>query len=84
MAINYFIGWAQADLEAELRAAQEDLAAGKATISAQGGDTRVGSAVERSAEERIRLLLRALSALDPEAYPPESINPITSTRASFD
>lgn len=83
MAFNYFIGWNQQDLEAELRSAQEDLAAGKSTIAAQGGDSRIGSQVDLSAQERIKLILKALNAIDPTTYPLASVSAITTTRACF-
>lgn len=83
MAFNYFIGWNQQDLEAELRSAQEDLAAGKATIAAQGGDSRIASQIDSSAQERIKLILKALNKLDPTTYPIADITAITKTRASF-
>jgi len=83
VAIDYFIGWNQQDLETELRAAQEDLASGKATIAARGGDSSVGSQVDMSAQERIKLILKALNAIDPDTYPIASITAITRSRACF-
>jgi hypothetical protein len=83
MAINFFVGWSQQELEAELRAAQEDLAAGKSTISSQAGEVRSGAAVELSAQERIKLILRALNKVNPEEYPVADVTAITSTRAAF-
>ena len=83
MAINYFIGWSVADLEGELRIAQEDLAAGKATTASGAGDASTQMLVQKQAEARIEMLLKALSLLDPEKYPSDSITRITSTRASF-
>ena len=83
MAINYFIGWTQSELEEELAAAQEDLAAGKATIMAQAGEARSGRAVEESAVNRIKMLLRALNAVNPTAYPADQVTAMTSTRAAF-
>ena len=83
MAINYFIGWSVAELEAELRLAQEDLSACKATIQAGAGDASTQSRVDKSAESRIEMLLKALNALDPVKYPAASITRITQTKASF-
>jgi len=83
MAINYFIGWSVADLEAELRLAQEDLAAGKATIQAGAGDASQQSRIERAAEARIESLLKALNLLDPVKYPAAQIARITETKAAF-
>jgi len=83
VAINYFIGWTQQQLEIELQAAQEDLAAGKSTIAAQGGDSRIGSQVELAPQERIKLILKALNALDPDNYPIADITSVNLTRAAF-
>jgi len=83
MALNYFIGWTQSELELELRAAQEDLAAGKATISAGAGDANTASRIEKSCEERIRMILQALNKLDPDTYPLDQITPISETRIAF-
>jgi len=83
MAINYFIGWDVKDLEAALREAQEDLAAGKSGTLAQAGDARAESQISKSAEERIRMILKALNLKDPAKYPLTEILAITQTRASF-
>ena len=83
MAINYFIGWSIKDLETELRAAQEDLAAGKSTIQAGSGDASVQNRVEKSIEARIEQLLIALNKQDAEKYPLDQVSRITQTRAAF-
>ena len=83
MAINYFLGWGIADLERELRVAQEDLAAGKAPTGAGSGDANVQSQVEQNAMSRIKLLLQALNKLDPEKYPADDVTAITQTRIAF-
>jgi hypothetical protein len=83
VAINYFIGWGQQDLESELRIAQEDLAAGKTTVQAQGGESRIGSQVQMTPQERIKMILKALNLLDPEAYPIASVSSMNTTRACF-
>lgn len=83
MAINYYIGWDVKDLEAALREAQEDLAAGKSITMAQGGDARSESQVQKSPEERIRMILRALNIKDATKYPIEDITAITQTKAAF-
>lgn len=83
MAINYFIGWSVAELEAELRLAQEDLAAGKATIQSAAGDASTQSRVDKSTESRIEMILKALNLKDPEKYPADQITRITSTKAAF-
>jgi hypothetical protein len=83
MAINYFVGWSQEELEEELVAAQEDLAAGKSTVMAQAGEARSGSQVEISAQERIKQLLKALNLLNPTQYPIDQVTAVTCTRACF-
>ena len=83
MAINYFIGWSIKDLEDSLREAQEDLAAGKSSTLSQAGDAKTEAAIAKSAEERIRMILRALNLQDPEKYPIADITAATSTRISF-
>lgn len=83
MGVNYFVGWSQSDLERELRSAQEDLASGKSTIAAGAGGASTSSRVEKSCEDRIRMILKALSAIAPEAYPPEDISPANETRIAF-
>lgn len=82
--MNPFIGWSQADLEVELRRAQEDLAAGKQIIENRSGDVGKREQIESSAMSRIRLILRALNALDPNTYPPSMISPANRTKATFD
>ena len=84
MAFNAFIGWTQADLETELRRAQEDLAAGKTISENRSGDVMKRETVEASAMTRIRQLLIALNKLDPVSYPASSISPANRTRATFD
>lgn len=83
MAINYFIGWSVAELEAELRLAQEDLAAGKSITNSGAGDASMASRIDKSSEARIEMILKALNALDPEKYPIAQTARITMTKASF-
>jgi hypothetical protein len=83
VAINYFIGWTVKDLEAELRIAQEDLAAGKSVIQAGAGDASTQNRIEQSIQQRIEQLLAALNKLDPEKYPIDQISRITQTRVGF-
>lgn len=83
MAFNAFIGWTREDLETELRAAQEDLASGKVGTKTTAGDVSSESRTEASAIERVKLLLRALNRIDPDAYPIDQITAIDRTRATF-
>ena len=73
MAVNYFVGWTQTELEAELRRAQAELGAGASVGSVGAGDTQAQFSKEHSAKERIEMLLKALNALDPTTYPAESV-----------
>jgi hypothetical protein len=81
MPINYFIGWDQGDLEEALRAAQEELAVGRATVGANSADVGIRSEVEQSITARIELLLQALNKLDPVTYPIDQVNRISSFKA---
>jgi hypothetical protein len=81
VAINYFIGWSREKLEEALRDAQEDLAAGKSTISAGAGDAHSASKVDKSAEARIKMILRALNKIAPEDFPAAA--PTGATRLVF-
>ena len=83
MAIDYFIGWSQADLETELEAAQEDLLAGSSTIHAGAGSVTLGSKVNDTPQARIRLILLALNKRDPVTYPMSNIVPMTQARVVF-
>ena len=83
MALNYFLGWAKKDLEAALRLAQEDLAAGKDTTSAGAGDAHVSSKIEMTPQARIEMILKALNVLDPETYPIDQITAIRQARVAF-
>lgn len=83
MAFNPFIGKSQDWLETELAKAQDDLAAGKSTISANSGDIGVRNQLDFSLRERIRLILQALSILDSTSYPPASITPSGATKIVF-
>lgn len=83
MAINYFIGWNQGDLEEALRNAQEDLAAGKASIQAGAGDASAQHRVEKSITSRIQMIYKALNLADPVTYPIEQISAITAVKVAF-
>lgn len=83
MAFNPFIGWTVEELEEELVAAQEDLAAGKSTTRVGAGDANVESQTDKSPEARIQLLYRALNLQAPDKYPIDQISPITMTKVAF-
>ena len=83
MAINYFMGWTESELLEELVAAQEDLAAGKSTTEARAGEVGNRSQVEQSAQQRIKLLLKALNAINPTDYPIDQVTAVTATRVCF-
>lgn len=73
MAFNPFIGWSQADLETELRKAQQELADGVQIHTTGSGDVSASGTVQRSAETRISQLLLALNRIDPVTYPAADI-----------
>lgn len=81
--MNPFIGWDVEDLEEALRAAQEDLADGKTITRSGAGDANSENKVDKSPEQRIELLYKALNAADPVKYPIEQITRITMTKAAF-
>lgn len=81
MAYNPFVGWTRAELEAELEKAQDDLAAGKTTVSAGEGAVSFTKLVQTSPAKRIEILLRALNKVAPDDYPLADITRITRTVA---
>lgn len=83
MALNYFAGWSVQELETELRRAQADLAAGSSLIHSGTGEVNAQSKIEKSPDERVALLLRALSRLDPERYPPGESIPTRAAKIVF-
>ena len=83
MAFNPFIGLSQERLETELRQAQSDLLAGKATIQAGSGEIMIRSQTDVSLQQRIRAILKALNRIDPNTYPAADISPVQQTKISF-
>lgn len=80
--INPFIGQSQTQLETWLAEAQKDLAQGKTTSYAMGGDVSKSSAIQMTPMQRIQKLLEALHVLDPDTYPASSIRRVSRTRIS--
>ena len=83
MAINYLIGMTEAQLVVHLRRAQEELVRGKSQIGSGAGDLTFQHRVEMEITERIKMILRRLSELNPTNYPPESTTPIERTQIVF-
>jgi len=83
MALNLFLGKSQEWLEAQLALAQEDFAAGSAMTKAEAGDARTETETNVSSVERIKQLLKALHAIDPDTYPLDQITAIDRTRISL-
>jgi hypothetical protein len=83
MAFNPFLGWSVEDLLRELRSAQEDLAAGASITRAGASDATSEQRIDKSPEERIRIILRALNRIDPDTYPIADITPTDRTRIVF-
>lgn len=71
------------ELERELKGAQEDLSAGSTMTRAGAGDAQADSRVDKSPEERIKLLYKALNRLDAVRYPIADITPIDRTKIIF-
>lgn len=83
MAVNYFVGRSQDELEGFLRAAQDDLAAGKTVQDASSGDVSKRENISKSIESRIRMILQALTNLDPGKYPPSQSFATQEYRVTF-
>lgn len=83
MAFDPFIGWTQVDLEAELRTAQMDLAAGSQVVSVGGGDSNVSAMQQVSIIQRIEALYKKLWEFDPVTYDPAKIKTLTRTVADL-
>jgi hypothetical protein len=80
---NYFIGWSQSDLEAELRTAQKELAGGAQLTGGNAGDQSFTQEGRVKLEDRIANLYYALNKLDAAKYPAADCNPTTRTQAVF-
>jgi hypothetical protein len=83
MAYNEFHGMAQEQLETALALAQQSALSGSSVVSTTSGDVSVALQPDVKTATRIKKILRALSLLDPEKYPPEDCIPVTQTRATF-
>ena len=83
MPFNPFIGQTQPWLEAQLRAAQEELATGKSAISGQLSEVSFGNAMTVGPAQRIKMILRELNRLDPTRYPIDEVSAPTRTVATF-
>ena len=80
---NLFIGWSKADLEAALRTAQEELAAGAQLTQGNAGDQGFQQESKMNLEARIANLYYALNKLDPDKYPVADCNPARRTQLIF-
>lgn len=83
MAYNPFIGRSLEWLEAQLEAAQTDLGAGSVVNYAEAGDAKTQTKIDKSPDERIKLILKALNKIDPDTYPIADITAIDRTRVTF-
>ena len=83
MAINYFDGWTVAELNTEIRRCQNELAAGQTVTGSAAGDVNFNFQVQHDILNRIEMLMRARSILDPVNYPPEDNTPIDRTEIVF-
>lgn len=78
--VNYFLGQSQADLETALRAAQDDLKAGKTIVEGSSGDSSAKEFIQADVYTRIEQILFALFLLDPIHYPAGMVKRVTRTR----
>lgn len=83
MAFNPFVGRTKVQLEADLAAAQADLAAGKQVSRVTVPGIDVTNAMELTITDRIKFILRALNKLDPVNYPASDTSQASVTRISF-
>lgn len=70
MGLNLFVGKSQAWLEEQLNEAQDALAAGGNITGGGVGEVSFTQDARLRVEHRVINLLKALSILDPEKYPP--------------
>jgi alkyl hydroperoxide reductase subunit AhpC len=69
MAFNPFIGWTEAELLAERRKIQEEIASGGSVTSASAGDVTTQVQTQFGAMTRLGLVMRALHIIDRDNYP---------------
>ena len=80
MGLNVFIGWTEAELTAELRNAQEELARGAQIVGSGSGDVNATLLARDDARTRIGCILMALHRLNPDTYP---LHEVTRIRRTF-
>lgn len=79
MAYNPYIGWTEAELETELRNAQEEDLRGSQVVGSGSGDVNASFSPRKSASARIPQILMALHRLNPDDYPLYLITPTRRT-----
>lgn len=82
MAFNPFSGWSADDLLAERLKVQREILEGGAITSGGAGGTSFSRAPQYSALTRLRMIAKALYALDPTTYPLSDLQP-TSEMPTF-
>jgi len=75
----------QEELEAELDLILAEMVGGKTVTSWSVGDSSAEKNVwlNQPPEARLRLVSEALSIIDPDTYPPDTVTAITQTRPTF-
>ena len=69
MAFNPFIGWTEAELLAQRRAIQEEIASGGVVTSAGAGDVSSQIQTQIEATTRLAMVMRALHIINATTYP---------------
>lgn len=81
--INISQPFTQAELEAQLRALQEQYLAHQRIVATGAGDTNVSLQTMASLETSIETIYRKLNSLAPASYPIESIVRIDRSKIRF-
>ena len=79
--MNVFTGRTKSELESWLRATQNEIATGKTIVKTDIDGVSTEAQINMSAQMRLRLILRALNALDPTSYPIKDVRRINRVQA---
>lgn len=83
MAFNAFVGWTEAELLAERRNVQNEIAEGGALTGGGAGGTSFSRAPQYSAMVRINLIQKALNVINPTTYPLADMMPTAQMPTFF-
>lgn len=79
--MNVFTGISQTQLEVWLAATQKELATGKTLVKTDIDGVSTEAQINTPARTRLRMILKALNALDPTKYPIKDVRRINRTQA---